>query len=82
MQYRGAEIESLRGRVGYMMQKDLLFPWRTVLGNVLLGLETRGVDKVEAGRQGPRISQRVRPLRLRECLSENPVRAACGSAWR
>ena len=38
MHYRGEEIESLRGRVGYMMQKDLLFPWRTVLGNVLLGL--------------------------------------------
>ena len=48
MQYRGTEIESLRGRVGYMMQKDLLFPWRTVLGNVLLGLETRGVDRAEA----------------------------------
>jgi len=30
------------------MQKDLLFPWRTVLGNVLLGLETRGVDRTEA----------------------------------
>jgi NitT/TauT family transport system ATP-binding protein len=41
--YRGEEIASLRGRVGYMMQKDLLFPWRTVLGNVLLGLEMRGV---------------------------------------
>ena len=48
MHYRGEEIESLRGRVGYMMQKDLLFPWRTVLGNVLLGLETRGVDKIAA----------------------------------
>src|ERR1035438_8575997 len=48
LHYRGEEIESLRGRVGYMMQKDLLFPWRTVLGNVLLGLETRGVDPVEA----------------------------------
>lgn len=46
--YRGQEIDSLRGRVGYMMQKDLLFPWRTVLGNVLLGLETRGVDAGEA----------------------------------
>src|ERR1022692_3392271 len=33
LHYRGEEIESLRGRVGYMMQKDLLFPWRTVLGN-------------------------------------------------
>src|SRR6202000_3121055 len=48
MQYLGQEIDSLRGRVGYMMQKDLLFPWRTVLGNVLLGLETRGIDRAEA----------------------------------
>src|SRR6201994_1539600 len=48
MHYLGEEIDSLRGRVGYMMQKDLLFPWRTVLGNVLLGLETRGVDRHEA----------------------------------
>jgi len=43
--YRGEEIESLRGRVGYMMQKDLLFPWRTVLQNVLLGLEMKGVAR-------------------------------------
>jgi NitT/TauT family transport system ATP-binding protein len=48
LHYRGEEIENLRGRVGYMMQKDLLFPWRTVLGNVLLGLETRGVDRQAA----------------------------------
>jgi len=46
--YRGDEIASLRGRVGYMMQKDLLFPWRTVLQNVLLGLEMRGVDRAAA----------------------------------
>src|SRR6201985_696923 len=46
--HHGEEIDSLRGRVGYMMQKDLLFPWRTVLGNVLLGLETRGVHHKEA----------------------------------
>jgi len=46
--HHGEEIESLHGRVGYMMQKDLLFPWRTVLGNVLLGLETRGVDRTTA----------------------------------
>src|SRR6201985_772341 len=33
--YHGEEIESLRGRVGYMMQKDLLFPWRPGLGHGL-----------------------------------------------
>jgi NitT/TauT family transport system ATP-binding protein len=37
----GQATDGLRGRVGYMMQKDLLFPWRTVLQNVLLGLQVR-----------------------------------------
>jgi len=46
--YGGKEVASLRGKVGYMMQKDLLFPWRTVLDNVLLGLEIRKLDRHDA----------------------------------
>jgi ABC-type nitrate/sulfonate/bicarbonate transport system ATPase subunit len=41
------------GHVGYMLQKDLLLPWRTVLNNVILGLEVSGVkreDSVAAAR--------------------------------
>ena len=34
--------------IGYVLQKDLLFPWRTVLENVILGLEVRGTGKKEA----------------------------------
>lgn len=30
------------GPVAYMLQKDLLLPWRTVLDNALLGIELRG----------------------------------------
>jgi len=44
----GVAVDNLRGRVGYMMQKDLLFPWRTVLQNVLLGLELKKVPAAEA----------------------------------
>lgn len=36
-----------KGRVGYMLQKDLLFPWRTILDNVCLGLEISEVPKKE-----------------------------------
>jgi len=33
------------GRVGYMLQKDLLLPWRTVLDNIVLGASlTRGAS--------------------------------------
>ncbi|MEI8126321.1 MAG: ABC transporter ATP-binding protein [Actinomycetota bacterium] len=31
------DVTTRTGQVGYMMQKDLLVPWRTVLGNITLG---------------------------------------------
>ena len=34
--------------VGYMLQKDLLLPWRTAIANVKLGMEIRRVPKAEA----------------------------------
>ena len=36
------------GHVGYMHQKDLLLPWRTVLDNAILGLEVQGVSRSQA----------------------------------
>jgi len=41
----GDECTGQQGRVGYMLQKDLLLPWRTILGNVALGLEVAGVPR-------------------------------------
>ncbi|MCL2852190.1 MAG: ABC transporter ATP-binding protein [Defluviitaleaceae bacterium] len=37
-----AEGKKTRRTVGYMLQSDHLFEWRTILGNALLGLEVRG----------------------------------------
>lgn len=39
---------SASDKMGYVLQKDLLFPWRTVIQNVILGLEVRGINKKEA----------------------------------
>lgn len=39
------------GRVGYMLQRDLLLPWRTLLDNLMLGPEVRGQPLAEARQQ-------------------------------
>jgi ABC-type nitrate/sulfonate/bicarbonate transport system ATPase subunit len=44
----GADATGTIGRVGYMLQKDLLLPWRTVLDNVILGMEIQGTPLREA----------------------------------
>ena len=44
----GEEITGKPGRVSYMLQKDLLLPYRTVLDNVALPLLIRGMKKREA----------------------------------
>ena len=44
----GVDRSGQQGLVGYMLQKDLLLPWRTVLDNVVLGLEISGVKRKEA----------------------------------
>jgi NitT/TauT family transport system ATP-binding protein len=41
--WRGKALAGMPERVGYMLQKDLLLPWRTALGNVTLGLEIKGI---------------------------------------
>lgn len=44
----GESIVGRAGVVGYMLQKDLLLPWRSILDNILLGLEIRGVPREQA----------------------------------
>jgi ABC-type nitrate/sulfonate/bicarbonate transport system ATPase subunit len=44
----GIDATGTIGRVGYMLQKDLLLPWRTVLDNVILGMEIQGKPLREA----------------------------------
>jgi NitT/TauT family transport system ATP-binding protein len=39
----GAPLASLNRQAGYLFQADALFPWKTALENVAIGLETAGV---------------------------------------
>ena len=44
----GQPLRGMPSQVGYMLQKDLLFPWRTALANVMLGLEIKGAARDDA----------------------------------
>jgi putative hydroxymethylpyrimidine transport system ATP-binding protein len=46
---RPTDGRPLAGRIAYMAQSDLLFPWLDVLGNVLLGARLRG-ERADAAR--------------------------------
>jgi NitT/TauT family transport system ATP-binding protein len=43
----GEPVTGPNSHVGFMLQKDLLLPWRTIRRNVEFGLEARGVDRRE-----------------------------------
>jgi NitT/TauT family transport system ATP-binding protein len=49
----GVPVHGIPPKVGYVFQKDTVFPWRTVRRNVALGLEYRGI-------RGPAADARVR----------------------
>jgi NitT/TauT family transport system ATP-binding protein len=45
--YQGDPVTTVNSRVGYVTQRDNLVPWRTVVGNLELPLELRGVPRPE-----------------------------------
>jgi NitT/TauT family transport system ATP-binding protein len=47
----GVRVSTPHRRVGYMLARDTLLPWRTALGNVELGLELRGIPRKDRGHQ-------------------------------
>ena len=51
----GTPILGMSGVVSYMLQKDLLLPWRSIIDNVVLGMEIDGI---------PRSTARARALPL------------------
>ena len=44
----GRSIVGRPGYVAYMLQKGLLLPWRTILDNIILAAEVRGIPKQES----------------------------------
>ncbi len=55
----GQPLAGINTRAGYMFQAESLMPWRTALGNVMAGLEFRGVAAAEARAQADEWLRRV-----------------------
>ncbi len=55
----GQPLQGLNARAGYMFQTESLMPWRTALGNVMAGLEFRGLPLPEARAQAEAWLKRV-----------------------
>jgi len=55
----GEPLTGLNRKAGYLFQTEALMPWRTALGNVMAGLEFRGVEPEAARRQADAWLQRV-----------------------
>jgi NitT/TauT family transport system ATP-binding protein len=55
----GAPLVGINRRAGYMFQTESLMPWRTALGNVMTGLEFRGVAPAAARDQAEDWLRRV-----------------------
>ncbi len=55
----GEPLAGINRRAGYMFQAESLMPWRTAVGNVMAGLEFRGVPPAEARAQAEGWLRRV-----------------------
>jgi len=53
----GISAKERLGRIGYMQQKDLLLPWRSVLDNTILGLELHGMQRRRARRRALELTE-------------------------
>src|SRR6201986_4008973 len=54
-----APLSGLNREAGYLFQADALFPWKTAIDNVAIGLEIEGVARTEALARAERWLTRV-----------------------
>ena len=75
----GERVVEPNDHVAFMLQKDLLLPWRTVRANVELGLEIRGTP---AGERRERSSSFLRQCRIADFAESYPHELSGGMRQR
>jgi NitT/TauT family transport system ATP-binding protein len=76
---QGAAVTGPNSSVGFMLQKDLLLPWRTVLHNVEFGLEARPMSAAE---RRERALRELKRCRLSEFADRYPYQISGGQRQR
>lgn len=76
---RGERVTGPSAHVGFMLQKDLLLPWRTIVHNVEFGLETRGMTAAQ--RRATAMRELAR-CRLTELADRYPYQLSGGQRQR
>lgn len=59
VRFHGLPVTGINRQVGYLTQKDTLLPWRTVLDNIALPLELRGIGKTERRSRARALAERM-----------------------
>jgi NitT/TauT family transport system ATP-binding protein len=75
----GAPVDGPNPRVGFMLQKDLLLPWRSILRNVEFGLEARAMPRAE---RRERAQRELARCRLAEFAGHYPYQLSGGMRQR
>jgi NitT/TauT family transport system ATP-binding protein len=75
----GERVEGPNAHVAFMLQKDLLLPWRTVAENVMFGVEIQGVAAAERKRRAQALLEN---LKLAEFSNHYPHQLSGGMRQR
>jgi NitT/TauT family transport system ATP-binding protein len=76
---RGEPVAGPSEHVGFMLQKDLLLPWRTIVHNVEFGLEARPIPAAE---RRERALRELKRCRLSEFADRYPHQLSGGQRQR
>jgi NitT/TauT family transport system ATP-binding protein len=75
----GERVEGPNAHVAFMLQKDLLLPWRTVAENVMFGVEIQGLPATERKRRAQALLEN---LKLAEFSNHYPHQLSGGMRQR
>jgi NitT/TauT family transport system ATP-binding protein len=75
----GEQVQGPSRHVAFMLQKDLLLPWRTIAQNVALGVEIQGQTKSECAR---RATELLRGFNLADFAGRYPHQLSGGMRQR